>query len=395
MKLDIPFNRASLHGNELRYIQKVIDDGWISGNGNFTKKCEVILEEELGTAKALLTTSCTHALEMAAMLLDVRAGDQIIIPSFTFVSTANAFVVHGGSPVFVDIRPDTLNIDESLIEERITENTRAIVPVHYAGVGCEMTTICDIADRHGLAIIEDNAHGLFGTYCGKRLGTLGSMATQSFHETKNLTCGEGGALLINEGKLVERAEILREKGTNRSKMFRGEIDKYTWVDVGSSYVLSEILAAFLCAHLEAREQIQTKRKQIWQFYHQGLGTWAEENIVQLPHVPDTCEQTYHMFYLVMPTGESRDRLISHLREQRILAVFHYQPLHLSTMGKQFGGRAGDCPVTESVSERVVRLPFYNGLTQAEQERVVSAITGCTEWSLPGKAGAGSVSDSRC
>jgi len=295
------------------------------------------------------------------------------VPSFTFVSTVNAFVVHGGRPVFADIRPDTLNMDESQLERLITSRTKAIVPVHYAGVGCEMDAILEIARRHGVAVIEDNAHGLFGRYKRKYLGTFGCMATQSFHETKNFTCGEGGALLVNDPRYVERAEIIREKGTNRSRFFRGEIDKYTWVDVGSSYLPSDILAAFLYAQLEARDSIQAKRRRIWEYYAERLKDWAEDNSVRLPVVPERCEQPFHMFYLLMPSLSQRQGLIEHLKERGILAVFHYQPLHLSDMGLRYGGKPGQCPVTESVSDRLLRLPFYNGLTEDDQVRVVDAI----------------------
>jgi dTDP-4-amino-4,6-dideoxygalactose transaminase len=333
-----------------------------------------LLEQQLAIHKALLTTSCTHALEMAALLLNIRPGDEVIVPSFTFVSTVNAFVLRGARPVFADIHPDTLNLDESQIERLVTTRTRAIVPVHYAGVGCEMDTIGEIAARHGLAVVEDNAHGLFGKYRGRYLGTFGSLASQSFHETKNFICGEGGALLINDSQYCERAEILREKGTNRSRFFRGQVDKYTWVDAGSSYLPSDILAAFLLAQLESREQIQAKRRRIWEYYHEHLQTWACERGVALPVVPSWCEQPYHMFYLVLPSLEQRQDMIAHLKQHGIMAVFHYLPLHLSDMGRGFGGRPGDCPVTESFSDRLLRLPFYNDLTEEDQARVVDAIT---------------------
>ncbi len=370
---NIPFNRASLCGNELTYITQTLDQGHISGDGVFTKKCHQLLEQTLGVPKALLTTSCTHALEMAALLLDIQAGDEVIIPSFTFVSTVNAFVLRGARPVFIDIRPDTLNLDETQLERLITSRTRAIVPVHYAGVGCEMDAIMEIAARHGIPVVEDNAHGLFGKYKGRYLGTFGCLATQSFHETKNFTCGEGGALLINDPEYIERAEILREKGTNRSRFFRGQVDKYTWVDVGSSYLPSEILAAFLYAQLEAREQVQGRRREIWEYYAEHLGDWAAENDVRLPVVPDHCEQAYHMFYLLLPSLEVRQALIEHLKAQGILSVFHYLPLHLSDMGRQFGGKPGDCPVTENVSDRLVRLPFFTALEKFDQKRVCQTI----------------------
>jgi len=321
----------------------------------------------------LLTTSCTHALDMAALLLDIQPGDEVIIPSFTFVSTVNAFVLRGARPVFADIRPDTLNLDETKLEQLVTPRTKAIAVVHYAGVGCEMDTIMEIANRHGIPVVEDNAHGLFGKYKGKYLGTFGCLATQSFHETKNFTCGEGGALLINDPRYIERAEIIREKGTNRSRFFRGQVDKYTWVDIGSSYLPSDILAAFLYAQLEMREQIQTKRRRIWEYYYKHLQDWARDHGVRLPIVPMHCEQSYHMFYLLLPSLEQRQALIDHLKKQGILAVFHYLPLHLSDMGRRFGGKQGDCPVTEDVSDRLLRLPFYNDLCGEDQERVVEAI----------------------
>jgi len=371
---EIPFNRASLAGNEQAYIAQAVERGHISGDGPFTRKCHALFEQTLAVPKVLLTTSCTHALELAALLLEMQPGDEVIVPSFTFVTTVNAFVLRGARPVFIDIRPDTLNMDEQLLEELVTPRTKAIVPVHYAGVGCEMEAIQQIAQEYNLSVVEDNAHGLFGKYRGKYLGTFGHLATQSFHETKNFTCGEGGALLINEPSLVERAEILREKGTNRSRFFRGEVDKYTWVDVGSSYLPSDILAAFLLAQLEAREQIQNTRRRIWEYYCEHLQGWAAEQGVQLPMVPPHCEQPYHMFYMLMPSLERRQALIAHLKAHGILSVFHYLPLHLSDMGRRFGGKEGDCPVTESVSDRLLRLPFYAGLSEVEQARVVAAIT---------------------
>lgn len=369
----IPFNRACLTGRELRYITEAVADGHISGDGAFTKRCQELLERELGVPKILLTTSCTHALEMAALLLDIEPGDEVIVPSFTFVSTINAFVLRGARPVFADIREDTLNIDEKLLEAQITPRTKAIIVVHYAGVACEMDAIMELARKYGVAVVEDNAHGLFGKFNRQYLGTFGSLATQSFHETKNFTCGEGGALLINDHDLIERAEILREKGTNRSRFFRGQIDKYTWVDVGSSYLPSDILGAFLYAQLEHRNEIQYKRRQIWQRYYAELADWAEDNQVQLPTVPGHVEQSYHMFYMLLPTLAERQALIAHLKSQNILSVFHYVPLHLSEMGRRFGGRISDCPITEDISDRLVRLPFYNSLTEEDLDRVICAI----------------------
>lgn len=379
MSYQIPFNRPCFTGKELNYIAEAVQRGHISGDGHFTKQCHALLEQSLGVKKALLTTSCTHALEMSALLLDIQPGDEVICPDFTFVSTINAFVLRGARPVFVDVRPDTLNLDETLLEAAITPRTKAILLVHYGGVGCELDTILPIAERHGIPIVEDNAHGLFARYKGKYLGTFGAMATQSFHETKNFHCGEGGALLVNDDRYVERAEIIREKGTNRSRFFRGQVDKYTWVDVGSSYLPSDVLAAFLYAQLEAREDIQTKRQRIWEYYNTHLADWSAEFDVQLPTVPPHCEQAYHVFYVVMPSLQSRQNLIAHLKSHGILSVFHYLPLHLSEMGQNFGGKAGDCPVTERLGDCLLRLPFYNDLTETDQMRVVEAIRGFDEW----------------
>lgn len=374
--MNIPFNKPHLTGREHSYMAEAVADGHISGDGSFTRRCHTLLEQSLGVPKALLTTSCTHALEMAAILLDIKPGDEVIVPSFTFVSTVNAFILRGATPVFCDVRSDTLNMDERLLPGLITQQTRAIVPVHYGGVGCEMDAIMALAGQKGIAVVEDNAHGLFGAYRGKNLGTFGCLATQSFHETKNLHCGEGGALLVNDPSLVERAEIIREKGTNRSRFFRGQVDKYTWVDLGSSYLPSDLLAAFLLAQLEHIEGIQARRRRLWEYYNTNLADWAEVRGVQIPHIPPHCGQAYHLFYLLMPSLDDRQRLIAALKERGILSVFHYLPLHLSPMGERFGGRPGDCPVTESVSDRLVRLPFYNDLTEADQERVVAAIREC-------------------
>ena len=371
----IDFNKPTLIGNELHYIAEAFDNSHVSGDGPFSKKCQTLLENELGVPKVLLTSSCSHALEMAALLLKIGPGDEVIFPSFTFVTTANAFVLRGAKPVFVDIRPDTLNLDEALLEEKITSRTRAIVPVHYAGVGCEMDTIQEIANRHNLPIVEDNAHGLFGKYKGKNLGTFGVLATQSFHETKNISCGEGGALLINQTEFSDRAEIIREKGTNRSRFFRGMVDKYTWVDIGSSYILSDILAAVLYAQLEQKDLIQNKRKAIWTRYFTSLQNWANNQGIQLPYVPSHCEQTYHMFYIVLPSLKIRQTLIQYLREKGVVSVFHYQPLHLSDMGKQFGGKLGDLPVTERMGDCLLRLPFYNALSETDQDQVIDILTG--------------------
>ena len=371
--LRIPFNRASLVGDELEFVREAVDNGHISGDGPFTKRCEQLLERELGARRALLTTSCTHALEMAALLLDVREGDEVIVPSFTFVSGANAFALRGAKIVFADVRPDTLNLDEARLPELVSERTRAIVPTHYAGVACELDEIEAIAASVGAKVVEDNAHGLFGRYRDRALGSVGTLAVQSFHETKNVTCGEGGAILVNDDAFIERAEVVREKGTNRKQFFRGDVDKYTWVDLGSSYVQSELLAAFLCAQLAARAQIQDARRRVWERYAATLSGWAAERGARLPVVPDHCMQSFHLFYVLLPSLEQRSALIDHLRARGVLAVFHYQPLHLSKMGRSFGGRPGQCPVTEDVADRLVRLPFYTALTESEQDEVVQAL----------------------
>ena len=371
--ISIPFNRPAFVGSEEAYLREVIAGGHHSGDGPFTRRCHQLLQDTLGVPRALLTTSCTHALDMSAILLDVGPGDEVIVPSFTFVSTVNAFVLRGAVPIFCDIRPDTLNLDESKLEALVTDRTRVIAPVHYAGVGCEMDAIERIARERGVAVVEDNAHGLFGRYRGKPLGTFGALATQSFHETKNFSCGEGGALLINDAELAERAEIVREKGTNRSRFFRGQVDKYTWVDVGSSYLPSELLAAILYGQLEQRDAIQARRRELWETYHEELCGWAGENGVRQPYVPPHCEQAYHMYYLLLPDLQNRQALIGHLKERGILSVFHYLPLNLSTMGRRFGGQPGQCPVTEELSDRLLRLPFYNTLEPDQQARVIDAI----------------------
>ncbi len=369
----IDFNKPTLAGDELAYMAQAVQNAHLSGDGYFTKKCHTLLEQTFGVSKALLTTSCTHALEMSALLLDIQPGDEVIIPSFTFVSTVNAFVLRGARPVFIDVRPDTLNLDEQQLERLITPRTRAIVPVHYAGVACEMDTILAIANQHHIPVVEDNAHGLFGKYKGRPLGTLGVMATQSFHETKNITCGEGGALLINDPQYIEKAEIIREKGTDRSRFFRGQVDKYGWVNQGSSYLPSEMLAAFLYAQLEHWQEIQAKRKRIWEYYYLNLHDWTAHFGVRMPIIPPECEQAYHMFYLLLPNLDQRQAFIAHLKERGICAVFHYLPLHQSKMGLEYGGKPGDCPVTERISDQLVRLPFYNTLTEAELGKVVEAI----------------------
>jgi dTDP-4-amino-4,6-dideoxygalactose transaminase len=369
----IPFCRPFAVGTEFAQIQRAIETCELSGDGTITKRCHQFLEQTLSVHKALLTTSCTHALEMSALLLKLKPGDEVIVPSFTFVSTPNAFALHGAKPVFADIRPDTLNMDESQLESLITKRTRAIVPVHYAGVGCEMDAITKIASKHNIPVIEDNAHGLFAKYKGRYLGTIGVLGTQSFHETKNFTCGEGGALLINDPQFAERAEIIREKGTDRSRFYRGLVDKYTWRDVGSSYLPSGILAAFLLEQLNAREQIQAARRRVFERYQSALSAWAHDRGVLLPTVPSHCDQAYHMFYMILPSYEDRTRLLAHLKAQQIIATFHYVPLHTSPMGLTFGGAEGMCPVTEDRSSRLVRLPFYTGMTDSEQARVIDNV----------------------
>jgi dTDP-4-amino-4,6-dideoxygalactose transaminase len=369
----ITFNRPIIIGRELQYMREAVEAMHISGDGAFTRRCADLLKGELAVPEALLTPSCTAALEMCAILLDIGEGDEVIIPSFSFVSTVNAFVLRGAKPIFADIRPDTLNIDENGLEALITDRTRAIVVVHYSGVGCEMDAIMEIAERHRIPVVEDNAHGLFATYKGRNLGTFGSLSTLSFHETKNFSCGEGGALVINDPKYIERAEIIRDKGTNRQQLFRGQVDKYTWCDVGSSYVLSDLLAAFLLAQIEEREKITAKRRELWEFYDGQLRGWAEEHEVRLPVVPEHCGQAYHMYYMILPSQERRDAFIASLKRNGIDAVFHYTPLHLSKMGLSFKGDRQPCPVTELTSAGLVRLPFHNQISRADQERVISEI----------------------
>lgn len=368
----IPFNRPSFAGREFEYMRAALDEGHVSGDGPFTHRAAESIRKVTESSRALLTPSCTSALEMAALLLEIQPGDEVIVPAFTFVSSVNAFVLRGARPVFADIRLDTLNVDESLIERLITPRTRAIIVVHYAGVGCAMAEICEIAQRHGLPVVEDNAHGLFGRYRGRPLGSFGRFATLSFHETKNITCGEGGALLLNTAGDVERAEIIREKGTNRSRFFRGQVDKYGWVDIGSSYLLSDLLSACLLAQMEMAGEIQTQRKRIWDGYWEALAPWAEHNGVRLPIVPRECEQAYHMFYMLMPSLESRQALIEHLRALGIMAVFHYLPLNRSEMARSLEAESL-CPVTETVSDRLVRLPFFPTLSELDQDRVTRGV----------------------
>jgi dTDP-4-amino-4,6-dideoxygalactose transaminase len=371
--MPIPFNKATITKSDQQYLQQAIDNGHTAGNGKFTKLSEELISRKVGTQKTLLTTSCTHSLEMAALLLNLNPGDEVIVPSFTFVSTASAFALFGATPVFVDSDDATLNIDPLLIERAITPKTRAICVVHYGGVACDMVRILEIARQHNLVVIEDNAHGLFAKYQGKYLGTFGALATQSFHETKNLTCGEGGALLINDESLIERAEILREKGTDRSKFLRGQVDKYTWVDIGSSWIMSDMLAAVLYGQLERNDEIQLQRMSIWNRYESELADWAAKHEVRTPHVPADCEHTGHVFHLRFTEGQVRDRFIAHLREREISAVFHYQPLHLSHVGLKYGGFSGQCPVSEKAGDCLVRLPLFNAVTTDEQSRVIEAV----------------------
>ncbi len=369
----IPFNRADIDNQDVELLSESISAGHISGNGPFTKRAEAQLTKTLGNDRTLLTTSCTHALEMSALLLGLKPGDEVIVPAFTFVSTASAFMLYGAKPVFVDVRQDTLNIDLDQAVAAITPRTRAICVVHYGGVACEMERLAKLAKDHNLILIEDNAHGLFAKYRGKYLGTFGALATQSFHETKNITCGEGGALVINDVSLAERAEILREKGTDRTKFLRGQVDKYTWVDVGSSWVISDLLAAILFGQLCRADEIYKQRMNIWNRYHNELQTWATKHDVTLPTVPEGCEHTGHIYHLRFQRGAHRDKFIEYLKQLGIYAVFHYQPLHLSTVGRTLGGRDGQFPVTESAGDCLVRLPLFNSLTNDEQTYIVDSV----------------------
>ncbi len=363
----IPFNKPFMTGSELEYITAAHANGHLSGDGKFTALCSSWLEKKTGTRRALLTHSCTAALEMAAILADIRPGDEVIMPSYTFVSTANAFALRGGIPVFVDIRADTLNLDETKIEAAITRNTKAIVPVHYAGVGCNMAVILEIAERHGLLVIEDAAQGVMATYDGRALGSIGHLGALSFHETKNIIAGEGGALLVNDLRLVERAEFIREKGTNRKAFFRGEVDKYTWVDIGSSFLPSELMAAFLWAQMEAAEEITSRRISIWDNYHQGLLVLEQQRLATRPTVPDNSGHNAHMYYLLLADVHERDQFIQYLKHQGIHSVFHYVPLHTSPMGMRYCHQVGELKVTSDISERLVRLPLWLGLEERQAD----------------------------
>ena len=370
----IPFNRPYVTGAELGYVRQAIGGGPLAGDGPFTRRATALITELTGAPAALLTTSCTHALDMSALLLDVGPDDEVILPSFTFPSTATAYALRGATLVFVDCRPDTLNLDERRIEAAITGRTRAIVVVHYAGVACEMDAINDIAARHGLVVVEDNAHGLGGAYRGRPLGSLSALATQSFHETKNVQCGEGGALIVNDQLLYDRAEVIREKGTNRSQFFRGMVDKYRWVDIGSSYLPSELVAAFLTAQLESFAEIQSRRHAVWNAYHSRLAAWALDNGVARPTVPHGRTHPAHLYYLLMPDLGDRQGLLRHLKNHGVHATFHYQPLHSAPAGRRYGRTGpGGCPTTEDVADRLIRVPLYAGMTGEDVDRVVDAV----------------------
>ena len=369
----IPFNKPHMTGRELLYITEAKSGYMLAGDGPFTKRCHLWIEEKTGCEKALLTHSCTAALEMAALLLDIQPGDEVIMPSYTFVSTANAFVLRGGVPVFVDIREDTLNLDERLIEDAITPRTRAIAPVHYAGVACEMDTILDIARRHGLRVVEDAAQGVMACYKGRALGSMGDLGAYSFHETKNVISGEGGALLVNDPAMALRAEIIREKGTDRSRFFRGQVDKYTWQEVGSSFLPGEITAAFLWAQLEDAKLITDRRLMSWDHYHAALAPLEAQGLLRRPIVPADCQHNAHMYYVLLAPEIDRQAVLAELKRNEIFSVFHYVPLHSSPAGKRYGRTHGSLEITDSLSDRLVRLPMWLGLTEAQQGRVVQVL----------------------
>jgi len=373
-QIKIPFNKPYVTGKEYEYLAKAAESGHISGDGPFSKKCQKLLEESLGVPRVLLTTSGTAALEMAALLFGVGADDEVILPSFTFVSTANAFHLRGARLVFADIKPNTLSLDEDALPGLVSERTRVVVPVHYGGVGCRMDAVMDIARKRGIRVLEDAAQALGAFFRDKPLGTFGDLAALSFHETKNLQCGEGGALLINDRTLIERAEIIREKGTDRSKFFRGETDKYTWVDLGSSYLPSDLLAAFLFAQLERAGDLEARRRRLFETYRESLEPLERRGRLRLPVIPPGYRSNFHVFYLLLNEPEQRDRLMHFLRAKGILAVFHYLPLHLSPVGRSLGYKDGQFPVTESVSGRLLRLPLYYELTEADQGEVIQAVT---------------------
>ncbi|MDC1288187.1 dTDP-4-amino-4,6-dideoxygalactose transaminase [Gammaproteobacteria bacterium] len=370
--MKIPFNKPYMTGKELWYISQAHANGHLAGDGEFTRRCHAWLEERIGCSQALLTHSCTAALEMTAILADLKPGDEVVMPSYTFVSTANAFVLRGVAPVFVDIRPDTLNIDENRIEQAITDKTRAIVVMHYAGVACEMDTIMGIARRHGLLVIEDDAQGMGSKYKGRQLGNIGHMATLSFHETKNIISGEGGALLLNESRFNDRAEIIREKGTNRGQFFRGQVDKYTWVEIGSSYLPSDLVAAFLWAQMEEADAITQRRLDIWNTYHRGLASLEERGKLRRPIIPPECQHNAHMYYLLLPNLEQRTAFIQSMKARDIHTVFHYVPLHDSPMGQKYGRTSGDLSASRDLSERLVRLPLWLGI-ESELEGIIEQV----------------------
>lgn len=380
--MKISFNRPTVTGNELRYIQEALDNLHVSGDGVFSKRCSEWLEQKVGSPRALLTHSCTAALEMSAMLCDLAPGDEVIMPSFTFVSTANAAALRGAVPVFVDIRPDTLNIDERSIEAAITPRTKAIFVVHYAGVACEMDTIMEIARRHGLFVVEDAAQALRAFYRGRPLGSIGHFAAMSFHETKNFISGEGGALLVNDAAYVERAEILREKGTNRTRFARGEVNKYTWLDIGSSYLPSDMIAAFLWAQFEQAEPLQTARRALWQRYHDGFAPLEKQGLARRPVIPGECEHNAHLYYLLLPDSSARDALIARLRERGIQAPFHYVPLHSAPAGRKLARTHGTLAVTEDAAGRLLRMPLWHTMRD-EPERVVEMVSSLLT-SVPAK-----------
>ncbi|WP_433172132.1 dTDP-4-amino-4,6-dideoxygalactose transaminase [Actinoallomurus sp. CA-150999] len=370
----IPFNRPYVAGAEQEYLVRAMAGGALEGDGPFTRRANALIAELIGASSALLTTSCTHALEMSALLLGIAPGDEVVMPSFTFTSTATAFALRGAVPVFADCRPDTLNLDERRVEAAITERTRAIVVMHYAGVACEMDAIMAIAERYGLAVVEDNAHGLCARYRGRPLGSFGAMATQSFHATKNVQCGEGGALVLNDPGLVERAEIIREKGTNRAQFFRGMVDKYRWIDIGSSYLPSDLLAAFLVAQLEAIDDIQARRHRVWAAYDEGVADWAKRREVRRPTVPVDRDHPAHLYYLLLPDLAHRQAFLRHLGERGVRAAFHYQPLHTTPGGLRYGRAApGGCPVTEDAADRLVRLPLFAAMSDDELRRIIDAV----------------------
>jgi len=370
----IPFNKPYMTGKEFEHIRAAHDNAHLSGDGPFTSRCHDWLEKQSTSQRALLTHSCTAALEMASLLLDIQPGDEVIMSSYTFVSTANAFALRGGVPVFVDIREDTLNIDETLIEAAISEKTKAIVPVHYAGVSCEMDTILAIAKKHNIAVIEDAAQGVMASYKGRTLGSIGDVGAYSFHETKNVISGEGGALLVNREDWVEPAEIIREKGTDRSQFFRGQVDKYTWQAVGSSFLPGELVAAFLWGQLEFAQDITNKRLDVWNYYHESFLEFEKKGLLRRPIIPDSCEHNAHMYYLLLPDQVSRERFILDLKEKNINIVFHYVPLHSSPAGSKVGKVSGEMINTDDLSQRIVRLPLWVGLTRDEQDYIVEELT---------------------